>query len=123
MRTGSMTSNDSQDDDIGGDVDKDDDGFSLSSIICFFFLTRGPTKHMSRVFYKWKSEKTYATVTFDGLGISAFDLKREIMMGAKKLGRGTDFELATFNAATNEGMEGRRGREVIYLPPASQSAS
>ncbi|KAL2916041.1 Protein mpe1 [Polyrhizophydium stewartii] len=56
---------------------------------------------MSSVFYKFRSAKDYDTCTFDGAGISVFDLKREIM-AAKKLGKGTDFDLALYNAQTNE---------------------
>ncbi|KAJ3089034.1 E3 ubiquitin-protein ligase rbbp6 [Quaeritorhiza haematococci] len=56
---------------------------------------------MSVVYYKFKSAKDYDTATFDGLGISVFDLKREIMT-AKKLGKGTDFDLVVANAQTNE---------------------
>ncbi|KAI8923010.1 DWNN domain-containing protein [Entophlyctis helioformis] len=56
---------------------------------------------MSVVFYKFKSAKDYDTTSFDGAGISVFDLKREIMI-AKKLGKGTEFDLAVYNAQTNE---------------------
>ncbi|KAJ3152353.1 hypothetical protein HDU86_005882 [Geranomyces michiganensis] len=56
---------------------------------------------MSVVFYKFKSAKDYDTCTFDGTNISVFDLKREILV-AKKLGKGTDFDLAVFHAQTNE---------------------
>ena len=57
---------------------------------------------MSIVFYKFKSAKDFDTCTFDGTGISVFDLKREIM-AAKKLGKGTlDFDLVLNNAQTNE---------------------
>ncbi|KAI8906867.1 DWNN domain-containing protein [Gorgonomyces haynaldii] len=52
---------------------------------------------MSVVFYKFKSAKDFDTCTFNGQGISVFDLKREIMV-SKKLGKGTDFDLALFNA-------------------------
>ncbi|ORY03290.1 DWNN-domain-containing protein [Basidiobolus meristosporus CBS 931.73] len=56
---------------------------------------------MSVVYYKFKSAKDYDVCTFDGTGISVFDLKREIIL-AKKLGKGTDFDLAVYNAQTNE---------------------
>ncbi|KAJ1337085.1 hypothetical protein BSLG_006845 [Batrachochytrium salamandrivorans] len=56
---------------------------------------------MSVVFYKFKSAKDFDTCTFDGAGISVFDLKREIMF-AKKLGKGQDFDLALHNAQTKE---------------------
>ncbi|KAK9766236.1 Protein mpe1 [Basidiobolus ranarum] len=56
---------------------------------------------MSVVYYKFKSAKDYDVCTFDGTGISVFDLKKEIIQ-AKKLGKGTDFDLAIYNAQTNE---------------------
>ena len=52
---------------------------------------------MSLVFYKFKSAKDFDKCTFDGSGISVFDLKREIMI-SKKLGKGTDFDLFLYNA-------------------------
>lgn len=42
-------------------------------------------------------------MTFDGTGISVFELKREIIT-INRLGDGTDFELAIYNEDTNEGM-------------------
>ncbi|ORY04079.1 DWNN-domain-containing protein [Basidiobolus meristosporus CBS 931.73] len=56
---------------------------------------------MSVVYYKFKSAKDYDICTFDGTGISVFDLKREIIL-AKKLGKGTDFDLAIYNAQSDE---------------------
>ncbi len=58
---------------------------------------------MSHVYYKFKSAKDYNTLTFDGLGISVFDLKREIML-QKKL-KGADFDLAIYNAQSNQGIQ------------------
>jgi DWNN domain len=58
---------------------------------------------MSVVFYKFRSSRDYDTITFDGTGISVFDLKRDIMQN-KKLGKGTDFDLCLYNAQTNDGM-------------------
>ncbi|KAJ3415740.1 E3 ubiquitin-protein ligase rbbp6 [Chytridiales sp. JEL 0842] len=55
----------------------------------------------SVVFYKFRSAKAYDQAVFDGNGISVFDLKKEIMV-SKKLGKGTDFDLALYNAQTNE---------------------
>ncbi|RUP43089.1 brain my038 protein [Jimgerdemannia flammicorona] len=59
---------------------------------------------MSVVYYKFKSAKDsdYDLYTFDGTGTSVFDLKKEIIT-AKKLGKGTDFDLAIYNAQTDEG--------------------
>lgn len=56
----------------------------------------------SSVFFKFKSQKEPSRVTFDGTGISVFDLKREII-SINRLGDGTDFELAIYNEDTNEG--------------------
>ncbi|MCJ1485427.1 hypothetical protein MMC06_005601 [Schaereria dolodes] len=46
----------------------------------------------SSVFVRFKSQKEPSRVTFDGTGISVFDLKREIIT-MNRLGDGTDFEL------------------------------
>ena len=56
----------------------------------------------SSVHYKFKSQKEPARVTFDGTGISVFELKREIIT-RDKLGDGSDFELTIYNQDTNEG--------------------
>ncbi|KAL9106509.1 MAG: hypothetical protein Q9227_008488 [Pyrenula ochraceoflavens] len=58
----------------------------------------------SSVHFKFKSQKDPTRVTFDGTGISVFELKREIIT-IHKLGDGTDFELAIYNESTNEGYE------------------
>lgn len=57
----------------------------------------------SSVHYKFKSQKEPSRVTFDGTGISVFELKREIIT-RDRLGDGTDFELSIYNQDTNEGM-------------------
>lgn len=41
-------------------------------------------------------------MTFDGTGISVFELKREII-NQSRLGDGTDFELSIYNEDTGEG--------------------
>ncbi|KAF2202218.1 DWNN-domain-containing protein, partial [Delitschia confertaspora ATCC 74209] len=46
----------------------------------------------SSVFFKFKSSKEPMRITFDGTGISVFELKREII-AASGLGDGTDFDL------------------------------
>ena len=56
----------------------------------------------SSVHFKFKSQKEPSRVTFDGTGISVFELKREII-NQNRLGDGTDFELAIFNEDTKEG--------------------
>ena len=56
----------------------------------------------SSVFFKFKSQKEPARVTFDGTGISVFELKRAIIE-INRLGNGTDFDLAIYNQDSNEG--------------------
>ncbi|KAI7897820.1 DWNN domain-containing protein [Cokeromyces recurvatus] len=58
---------------------------------------------MSVIYYKLRSAKDsdYDVFTFDGPGATVFDLKREIIR-AKKFGKGTDFDLAVYNAQTDE---------------------
>lgn len=54
------------------------------------------------MFFKFKSQKEPSRVTFDGTGITVFDLKREIIT-INRLGDGSDFNLAIYNQDTNEG--------------------
>lgn len=58
---------------------------------------------MSLIFYKFKSAKDFDSYKFDGAGIPAWELKREIVQ-AKRLGKTNDFDLILTNATTNEGM-------------------
>lgn len=46
----------------------------------------------SSVFYKFRSQRDESRVTFDGTGISVFDLKKEIIL-ANNLGKANDFDL------------------------------
>ncbi|PGH13787.1 hypothetical protein AJ80_06175 [Polytolypa hystricis UAMH7299] len=55
----------------------------------------------SSVHFKFKSQKEPSRVTFDGTGISVFELKKEII-NQNRLGDGSDFELAIYNEGTNE---------------------
>ncbi|EAU34684.1 conserved hypothetical protein [Aspergillus terreus NIH2624] len=55
----------------------------------------------SSVHFKFKSQKEPSRVTFDGTGISVFELKREIITQSR-LGDGTDFELSIYNEDTGE---------------------
>jgi protein MPE1 len=57
----------------------------------------------SSVFFRFKSSKEPSRVTFDGTGISVFELKREIITG-QRLGDGTDFELILSSDDSEEGM-------------------
>lgn len=43
-------------------------------------------------------------MTFDGTGISVFELKRDII-SISRLGDGTDFDLAIYNPDTSEGKQ------------------
>lgn len=56
----------------------------------------------SSVFFRFKSQKEPSRVTFDGTGISVFELKREII-NLSRLGDGTDFELFISSEDTDEG--------------------
>ncbi|KAK0532442.1 Protein mpe1 [Tilletia horrida] len=53
------------------------------------------------VYYKFRSQKDFSRITFDGTGISVWDLKREIIL-QNKMGRGQDFDLKLFNADTRQ---------------------
>ncbi|KAL3469461.1 DWNN domain-containing protein [Aspergillus californicus] len=55
----------------------------------------------SSVHFKFKSQREPSRVTFDGTGISVFELKREIIIQSR-LGDGTDFELSIYNEDTGE---------------------
>lgn len=61
------------------------------------------------VFYKFKSARTPSRITFDGSGISVWDLKRQIML-QNRMGKGTDFDLAVCSAETEEG-KGKRAKK------------
>ncbi|KAF9006136.1 DWNN domain-containing protein [Cyathus striatus] len=55
----------------------------------------------SSVFYKWGFRKDESRVTFDGTGISVFDLKREVIL-ANNMGKANDFDLHVYDAATKQ---------------------
>lgn len=56
----------------------------------------------SSVFYKFKSQKDESRVTFDGTGISVFDLKREVIL-VNNMTRANDFDLYVYDATSNQG--------------------
>jgi protein MPE1 len=56
----------------------------------------------SSVFYKFNSRKDESRVTFDGTGISVFDLKRDIIL-AHNLAKANDFDLVLLDSDTKEG--------------------
>ena len=70
----------------------------------------------SSVFFKFKSQKEPTRVTFDGTGISVFELKRAII-DLNRLGDGTDFDLAIYNEDTNEGELAPSRMEVVLIAP------
>lgn len=57
----------------------------------------------SSVFYKFSSRKDESRVTFDGTGISVFDLKRDIIL-ANNMGKANDFDLAVLDSTSKQGM-------------------
>jgi protein MPE1 len=56
------------------------------------------------VYYRFKSQKEPSRITFDGTGISVWDLKREIIL-QNKMGKGLDFDLAVYSQDTEDGEE------------------
>ena len=58
----------------------------------------------SSVFYKFSSRKDESRVTFDGTGISVFDLKRDIIL-ANNMGKANDFDLAILDATSKQGID------------------
>ncbi|PWN32529.1 DWNN-domain-containing protein [Meira miltonrushii] len=76
------------------------------------------------VYYKFKSQREPSRITFDGTGISVWDLKREIIM-QNKMGKGLDFDLGVYSADTEDEFKDDnfiipRSSQVIVrrLPPA-----
>lgn len=62
----------------------------------------------SSVFFRFKSSKEPTRVSFDGTGISVFELKRDIIT-TSRLGDGTDFELVLSSDDSNE------GKSIMFL--------
>lgn len=56
----------------------------------------------SSVFYRWASRKDESRISFDGTGITVFDLKREIIL-ANSMGKANDFELYIYDATSKQG--------------------
>ncbi len=52
----------------------------------------------SSVFYKFRSQRDESRVTFDGTGISVFDLKKEIIL-ANNLSKANDFDLVILDGS------------------------
>jgi protein MPE1 len=68
----------------------------------------------SSVFYKFNSRKDESRVTFDGTGISIFDLKRDIIL-ANNMGKANDFDLAIFDSSSKQGVL-VMAKGALYLP-------
>ena len=68
----------------------------------------------SSVHFKFKSQKEPSRVTFDGTGISVFELKREII-NQSRLGDGSDFELSIYNEDTGEGKHLSNGQPMTFV--------
>lgn len=92
-------------------VDNDRRAYILAAYDCWSPL-------MSLIFYKFKSAKDFDSYKFDGAGIPAWELKREIVQ-AKKLGKTNDFDLILTNATTNEGIPLREPFHPNVFPPFS----
>ena len=56
----------------------------------------------SSVYYKFKSQRDESKVSFDGTGISVFDLKKEIIL-ANNL-KANDFDLVVLDPASQQGV-------------------
>jgi protein MPE1 len=52
----------------------------------------------SSIFYRFRSQKDESRITFDGTGISVFDLKREIII-ANGLSKANDFDLVALDGS------------------------
>ena len=65
----------------------------------------------SSVFYKFNSQKNESRVTFDGTGISVFDLKRDVIL-ANNMGKANDFDLFNFDSSSNKGAFQRTRRKA-----------
>ncbi|EJU03796.1 DWNN-domain-containing protein [Dacryopinax primogenitus] len=79
----------------------------------------------SSVYYKFKSQRDESRITFDGTGISVFDLKREIMV-ANKMGTGNDFDLGVYDPKSDkeyndEDIVPRSSSVVVRRQPPSKS--
>ncbi|KAF8892262.1 DWNN domain-containing protein [Infundibulicybe gibba] len=74
----------------------------------------------SSVFYKFSSRKDESRVTFDGTGISVFDLKRDIIL-ANNMGKSNDFDLSVFDATSKQ--EYKDDSQIIPPRPGKGKAS
>ena len=70
----------------------------------------------SSVFYKFASQRTESRVTFDGTGISVFDLKKEIIL-ANSLGKANDFDLFIYDSSNQGASRIRATSPTMTLLP------
>jgi protein MPE1 len=70
----------------------------------------------SSVFYKFKSQKEESKVSFDGTGISVFEIKKEIIL-ANNLGKSSDFDLVVFDGSSGEGLSHPRHTHLLCSYP------
>ena len=73
----------------------------MASAVAIARTASSPTM-ASSVFYRFKSQKEPSRITFDGTGISVFELKRAIIE-MSNLGDGMDFELTLTSSDGGEG--------------------
>ncbi|KAH9967203.1 DWNN domain-containing protein [Russula dissimulans] len=69
----------------------------------------------SSVFYKFKSQREESKVSFDGTGISVFELKKEIIL-ANSLSKASDFDLVVLDGSSGEEL-----KDDSYVIPRSSS--
>lgn len=75
------------------------------------------------VYYKFKSQKEPSRITFDGTGISVWDLKKEIIL-QNKMGKAIDFDLGIYNPDTEEGEHLRTNALKRHAPlPVNEGLS
>jgi hypothetical protein len=70
----------------------------------------------SSVFYKFASQRTESRVTFDGTGISVFDLKKEVIL-ANNLGKANDFDLFIYDSSNQGASRIRATSPTMTLLP------
>lgn len=56
----------------------------------------------SSVYYKFKAQRDESKISFDGTGISVFDLKKGIIL-ANKLKDNRDVDLLLYDSSSNQG--------------------
>ncbi len=57
------------------------------------------------IYYKFKSQKEPARITFDGTGISVWDVKREIIV-SNKMTKDLNFHLNIYDESESKGERG-----------------